>query len=285
MTGSALAGATAAGGGAVALKVFSFMSTTKIMAGVAGLVVVAATAITLRQQQTNADLREQIGVLRRETATEVSLREENRRVLAAQTAAREVAAAEHNELVRMRAEKEAYLKAVAARGAGGARAGGGPAAGGAPMANATLAPGMVSTEYMANVGRTTPNAAAQTIAWGLRQADYNAVAGVLMFDPSEREKLEAFIATLPEKARAQYGTPEQIVALVMAGSPKPIAAVQQLSRTQPDADTEIHVVQWQYQTGKVQQNELKFHREADGWKQVVAPAMVDRVIAYLKAKQ
>lgn len=285
VTGSALSGATVAGGGAVALKVFSFMSTTKIMAGVTGLVIVAATAITLKQEHVNTDLREQVATLRRANATVADVREENRRVLAAQTVARDTAAAEHDELVKLRAEKAAYLKAVEARQAAQGRAGGGPAVTGAKGESSSLAPGMVSTEFMANVGRATPSAAAQTIAWGLREADYNAVAGALMFDPPDREKLEAFIATLPEKMRTQYGTPEQIVALVMAGSPKPIAAVQLLGRSQPDADTEIHRVQWQYQTGEVQQNELKFHREADGWKQVVAPAMVDRVITFLKAKE
>ena len=61
--------------------------------------------------------------------------------------------------------------------------------------------------------------------------------------------------------------------------------MQLLSRTQPDPETEVQIVQWQYQTGEVQQNEIKFHRDADGWKQVVAPALVDRVIAYFQGKK
>lgn len=285
VTSGALAGAATAGGSAVALKILSFMSTTKILAGVASLAVLAATAITLRQQQTNTDLRAQVSALHQDAATLTALREENHRLLAAQTAAQDTAVAEHNELVQLRAEKAAFLKAIADRKAAAARAGEAAAGGRTATGNGTLAPGMVSVDLMANVGRATPTGAAQTIAWALQRADYKAVAGVLAFEPAEREKLEAFIATLPESLRAQYGTPEQIVALVMAGTPKPLAGVQLLSRTQPDPDTELHVVQWQYQSGDVQQDTLKFHREADGWKQVVSPTMVNRVIGYLKAKQ
>ena len=138
---------------------------------------------------------------------------------------------------------------------------------------------------MANVGRATPSAAAQPIAWALQAADSNAAAGAFAFNPPERARMEAFIAPLPEKMRADDGTPEQIVALVMAGRPQPIAGVQMLSKTQPDSDTELQRVPWQYQNGEVRQDELKFRREADGWKQVVAPALVERVIAFLKAQQ
>jgi hypothetical protein len=143
---------------------------------------------------------------------------------------------------------------------------------------------MVSVELMNNVGNATPSAAAQSIAWGLQHADYKAVAKLLEFDPAERQKLETFIATLPADLRAQYGTPEEVVALGVAGSPRPNSGVQLLRHSQPDPNTEVQVVQWQYQNGEVVQNEIKFHREGDGWKQVMSAATVDRVIGYLKGK-
>jgi hypothetical protein len=46
----------------------------------------------------------------------------------------------------------------------------------------------------------------------------------------------------------------------------------------------LHSVQIQYQSGEVREDETKYRRSADGWQQVISPALVDRVIAYFKAK-
>jgi RNA polymerase sigma factor (sigma-70 family) len=279
VTGTALASAsTAALGGTVALKMLSFMSTAKLTLGIVGVVAVAATAIAIRQYQTTAQLRTEVAALREQTSALAASRAETRRVTEEMTD-------EHAELVRLRAEKEAFMKAVAAQKTSTARASSGTAPVRAASAGETLAPGMVSVDLMANVGRATPTAAAQTMMWAMQRGDIKTVASVIELAPPERAKLETFIATLPDKVRTDYGTPEDLLAFVMSGSPRPIAGVQLLSQTQPDADTEIHRVQMQYQNGEVRQDEIKFRREADGWKQVVSPAVVDRVIGYLSAKR
>ncbi|MCX6951613.1 MAG: hypothetical protein NTV51_05450 [Verrucomicrobia bacterium] len=254
------------------------------MVGVTGLVLVAATAVTLRQQQANEELRTQVTVLQSEATATTRLREESRRQVATRTQEEGVAAAEHAELVKLRAEKAAYLKAVEARAWAG-HAAGGAGGGRAAAENGALAPGMLPIEAMTDVGRATPSAAAQTMLWALQRGDVKGAATVLEFAPAERAKLEGFIATLPENIRQEYGTPEQMIAFVMSGSPKPIAGVQLLTKTQPDADTEIHRVQVQYKNGEVRQDDITFRREADGWKQVVSPRTVDGVIAYFKGKQ
>ena len=279
VTGIALAGvSTTALGSTVALKTLSFMSTAKLTLGIVGVVAVAATAIAIRQFQTTAQLRTEVAALREQTSALAALRAETRRITEEKTD-------EHAELVRLRAEKEAFIKTVAAQKTSTARASSGTAPVRAAGAREALAPGMVSVEMMANVGRATPTAAAQTMMWAMQRGDTKTVASVLEFEPPERAKLEAFMATLPEKVRTDYGTPEELIAFVMSGSPRPIVGVQLLSQTQPDADTEMHRVQMQYQNGEVRQDEIKFRREADGWKQVVSPAVVDRVIGYLSAKR
>ena len=286
ITSGALAGASATGGGLAAVKLFGFMSTTKIMVGITGLVVVAATTLTLRQQQATEELRTELATLRAEggPAAMAALREENRRLVAARTEERAAAEGEHAELVKIRAEREAYIKAVAAKAAA-ARHSAEAAGGRAPAEAGGLAPGMLSIDVMSDVGRATPSAAAQTMLWALQRGDVKNAASVLAFEPAERAKLEAFIATLPEKIRQDYGTPEQMIAFVMSGSPKPIAGVQLLSKTQPDADTEVHRVQVQYKSGEIRQDDITFHRGDDGWKQVVSAPTVDHVIEYFKGKQ
>lgn len=282
----ALAGASAVTGG-VAVKVLSFMSTTKIMVGVAGLIAVAATTIAVRQQQTNEELRTQLATLRADAvAATTTLRTENQRLVATRTGEQTAAtaAAEHEELMKMRAEKAAYLKAAAAKAAA-IRAAAEAAGGHVPTEKPQLGPGMLPVEAMADVGRASPSAAAQTMLWALQRGDVKDAAAVLAFEPADRAKLEAFIATLPEKFRQDYSTPEQVMAFVMSGSPRPIAGVQLLNTTQPDATTEVHHVQVQYQNGEVKQDDVTFKKDPDGWKQLVATPTVDRVIAYFKGKQ
>ncbi|HVS51808.1 MAG TPA: sigma-70 family RNA polymerase sigma factor [Opitutaceae bacterium] len=280
VTGGALASATSVGAAGAALKIFHFMSTTKISLGIAGAVAVAATMITLQQRRTNEALRGELLASRQQVAALTQLRAENQKLAAERTSIEDGARAEHEELLQLRAAREAFRQRQAA-----AAARGGASASGATVApGGGAAPGMTSIELMQDVGSATPSATAQSIAWGLQHAEFKRVAELLAFAPADREKLAAFIASLPDDTRAKYGTPEQIVALAMAGSPRPIAAVQLLKRDQPDPNTEVQTVQWQYQDGAVQQNELKFSRDGDGWKQVVSSATVDRVIAFLKSK-
>ena len=108
---------------------------------------------------------------------------------------------------------------------------------------------------------------------------------MLAFEPAEKDKLKDFIDTLPENIHDQYSTPAKLIAFAMAGTPKPITGVQLLSETQSDDYTSIQHVRLQYKNGEVREDDIKFHRDVDGWKEVVSAASVDRVIAYLKKKQ
>jgi RNA polymerase sigma factor (sigma-70 family) len=283
ITSVAQAGAGATGGAVAAAKIFTYMSTTKIMAGVAGIIAVAATAITWQQRQANAELRSEMGTLRQQTAAQVaSLRAENERVVAEKRAQEDAANAEHIELTQLRAARDAFRKRQAqSASVQPATSSGGNAA--APADG--LKPGMVSVDALQNVGRNTPRAAAQTMMSAAQHGDTELAASCLAFDPAERAKLEAFIASLPEDQRAKFGTPELMMASVISGSPKPIAGVQLLKETNPDADTAVQEVQIQYQSGEVRQDEIKFRRDPDGWKQVVSPTTVDHVIAYFKGRQ
>jgi RNA polymerase sigma factor (sigma-70 family) len=281
VTGAALSSAATTSGGVAAVKILSFMSTTKIAAGVAGIVAIAAATFAVRQQKAVADLRTEMSALREQATTTAALREENRKLATEVVAVRDTAAAEHNELVKMRAEREAFLKTLAAKSSSIPRVDR-PSTPEGPGDNTVRTSVMTPMDLMANVGRATPSATAQTIAWGLQHADYKTVAEALVFEPADRAKLEALIAGLPEAARAKYNTPEEIVALIMAGASKPIAGVQMLSREQPNPDTEIHHAEWQYQDGELRKADITFHRDGENWKQVVSATTVDRVIAYVK---
>jgi RNA polymerase sigma factor (sigma-70 family) len=284
VTHAVLAGsAVAAGGGVlVAAKTLTFMSTSKVLIGITSALVLSATAITWQQRQANTELHREIAALRQETDTQLAgLRAENERILAEKKAGEASATAEHVELLQLRAAREAFRQRTA-KAAAVASVPAPAATSAAP--DGTLQPGMVSVDVLQNVGRATPRAAAQTMMSAAQHGDTELAASCLAFEPAERAKLETFLAALPDDVRAKYGTPEQLMAAVISGSPKPIAGVQLLSETQPDADTAVQTVQIQYASGEVRQDEVKFHRDATGWKEVVSTATVDRVIAYFQGK-
>lgn len=289
VTSGALASTAVTSGGVVAAaKVFTFMSTAKIMVGVTGIVVVAATALVMRQQQTTEALRTEIATLRADSGGVVALKAENQRLVEARKTELASAQIEHDELVKLREAREAFRKQLAQRreaaggGAGATGAGGGGAVGGGD--NSTP-PGMVSVDVMQNVGNSTPTATAETLVWAMQHGDVKRAAEMLTLGAAEKEKLAAFIQTMPEKMREDYGTPEQLIAFMLSGSPKPMGSVQLLGKDQISPNEEVQHVQVQFQDGDFRRDDVHFLRDGSGWKQLVSPTTVDRVIAYFKGKQ
>jgi len=266
---------------AITGKIISIMSTTKIIAGTAGIISVAATFLTWHQWQSNAELNSEVSALRKQTA---ALQSENQQLAAKQKSIDENTRAEHAELMQLHANKGIILnqssdtttaeqknKNVNASGSVSAR---------------TAPTEMMSVDLAAKkAGRETPTNTARTLLWYLQGGDVKHAAELLAFEPPEKEKLKDFIDTLPKDLQDEYGTPSKLIAFVMSGSPKPLANVQLISETQPDDYTTVQHVKLEYKNGEVREDDLKFHRDVDGWKQVVSPASVDRVITYLKRKQ
>jgi RNA polymerase sigma factor (sigma-70 family) len=258
---------------ATTTKTLALMTTTKFILGAGGLLLITAAAITWQQRQTNVELRKQI----------TSLRVENQKAVAERKSAEDVTRAEHAELLRLRATKGILDKQPAAPTT--TNQSDTTAKAGAPSTNTPAMTEMVSMNLAAKKsGRETPTDAARTLLWYLQGGDIKHAADLLAFEPAEKDKLKDFIDTLPENIQDQYSTPAKLIAFAMAGTPKPITGVQLLSETQPDDYTSIQHVRLQYKNGEVREDDIKFHRDVDGWKEVVSAANVDRVIAYLKKK-
>jgi RNA polymerase sigma factor (sigma-70 family) len=272
-TASALAAATTTGG---AIALLRLMSLTKLKIGIAAALVAAGATGIVLQQKTNTALRDEIEGLRQQNSENAGLREENRRL--AQTAAEVTALREeHAELVRLRNELDALKKQAPAPASAPV-----VKSGATPAGEKTPASGLVPVESMHNVGNATPRAAGQTEAWAIQRGDIDTAASLIMFGPEDRAKMEALVAALPENLRADYGTPERLMAMVMAGTPRPIAAVQVLDESEQGPDDFVQHIQLKYSDGRERQDELQFHREADGWHRVMSSALVDRVVTALK---
>ena len=252
------------------------MSMTSLRTGFAVALVVASAGAGFVLWQANSRLQESVDALQHQQ----QIAEREKRDLAGQLAASaKMTQAEHEELLRLRSEVETLRRNQTTT-----QAAPGPANGGSATAPSTpsVSNRTIPVEVMGNVGRATPRAAGQTEAWAVQHGDVDTAASLLTFAPEERAKLEAVIAALPENLREQYGTPERLMAMVMAGTPRPIAGVQILQEKEQGPDDYVQQVQLKYADGRTRDDELTFHRDADGWKRVVSPASVDRVITALK---
>jgi len=137
-------------------------------------------------------------------------------------------------------------------------------------------------ETLVDAGQGSPRAAFETQLWAAHGGDVEREAKTLVLGPKARAKMEALMPTLPASLRSEYTTPEQVMAYVLAGSPRPISAVQVLSETRQDADTVILHAAWRHEgSAEVITNDVRFQRSPDGWRLVIPPSLVDRAANYL----
>ena len=84
-----------------------------------------------------------------------------------------------------------------------------------PPENSILETQVRASEWR-NAGTATPVATLETVLWAAAGGDVDRLASLLVFDPGVRARAETLLAGLPEKARAEYGTPERLIAALTA---------------------------------------------------------------------
>ncbi len=257
--------------------------------GVAGLVLTAGMAVTLvLQYQTNARLRSEIEALQQQTQELNRLSEENQKLQARMVDPQELERLrqEHSELLRLRGQaavmraREAELAQVQAENRQlKSQAPKGPANPGAPK---PLAPSPsdaphLPAEAWANVGFATPAAAFQTLNWAILHRDTNALANALIWtDEPTRLKAEATFAATPEAFRARYGSLDGFMQSSFLGTPNGAGfrIINQVDR----GDMSVLAVERDTSDGGVKTSRVQFQREGDGYRQIIAPGMADKLI-------
>jgi RNA polymerase sigma factor (sigma-70 family) len=241
--------------------VLTFMSISKLQVAIAlGVAVFGATALVYQQRAKDETLRAQAVMLQKIAAENARLQDQNARLT--KTAASAEAAS---------ASSAAKPALTQPRTAGSAAAAGVP-----------LAAGLVAVETLGNAGRASARAAFATQLWAARTGDIALEATAITFGPEARARLEALAATLPDAMKAEYDTPEKLMAFMLAGSPHPVGGMQVLGETDVDADDVTLQTEWQHTDDPVvHQTDANFHQEADGWKLVVPVGLVKRASAYL----
>lgn len=206
-----------------------------------------------------AQLRLQLDSLQRQTDELARLRQEHDRLLRLQPSA--------DELARLRRAAAASDQPAPLTAESSAEA--------TPAPWHALQPGLwAPAADWKNRGRRTPESALETMLWASAGGDLAALKETLQLDAASRTKIAALLADLPESVRQQYASPEDLLALVVAGN-VPLESAQLVARQQTGDDDVIEYVRLKNPAGETRQIHLTLHRSPDGWKLQVPAATVN----------
>jgi RNA polymerase sigma factor (sigma-70 family) len=253
ITGAALAAGSKA-------ATATLMTLTKLQVSAAAAVAVLGAAGLAIQHRANANLEAQVAQLQPLIAENAHLQDENRALTKA-------------------SPSKAVGLTASANPPGASRSAGAAAD---PRQVVPLANGLTPVETLGNAGRATPRSTFATQLWAARTGDIALEASTLAFGAEARAKLEAVEAGLPEAMRAEYDTPEKLMAYMLAGSPHPVGGMEVLGEVDVDANDVTLQTEWQHVDDSViHQSEINLQQNADGWKMVVPLTLVNRASAYL----
>lgn len=202
-----------------------------------------------------------LATARRENLGLLRLRDENRRLEAARLTPAE----------RSRLEASRYeAKAARARLLELQHAIGADERGSDP--SATRLP--VPVEAWSYAGRESPRAALKSVLWAASHADVETLASLLGFSPEVRKRAEALYAQLPTDSQQEYGSPERVVATLLAGCfPKDASAMSLLNETNFTAATVVEM-RLDRSDGASRTNHFLLQPAQDGWRLMVPSSVM-----------
>ena len=149
----------------------------------------------------------------------------------------------------------------------------------------TVATKLTASEALRNAGRLTPEAATETVLWAAYGGDVDALSNSFVFTPTAREKAAAWFAALPADTRQQYGSPEKVIALMIAKDAAGLTGMQVLGQKEIAPDNVGVRVRFASADGKTKDDNLLMRRVDDGWRMVVPDNAVEKFARQLAGKR
>jgi hypothetical protein len=118
-------------------------------------------------------------------------------------------------------------------------------------------------------GNATPRDALLSVLWAASRGDVDTLAGLIGFAPDVRREAEAMFESLPAQARADYGSPEKVVATLLSGTfPKDASAASIVGTDEADDEASIDM-RVSRSDGQSRANSFRLGHAADGWRLLV----------------
>lgn len=249
----------------------------KFLLGLVSFGLVLGAGAFFLQRESNQELRAEIATLRAEVQQLAKQREAARleesqvaNHVAVVTPESGAAAEQRAELAKLREELTALRKSTqeTARVAQAAQQ--------AARGESPVPLKLTSAAELKNVGRATASAAVETVLAAAYGGDVETLASSIVLEPSAQTKAEALFARLPEASRAQYGSPDKLVALMLAKDAAALTGMQVLG--QRDINSEVIGVRVRLATddGKTKEQGLGFRKTSDGLRMIIPDDVVDK---------
>ena len=147
--------------------------------------------------------------------------------------------------------------------------------------SAKESPSAVATDLkpaseLKNVGRGTPAASTETALWAAFGGDVDTLAGSFVFSPSARAKADAWFAGLSESSRKEYGSPEKVIALLIARDAAYLSGMQILGEKAISANDVGLRVRIASGEDRVKDETFVMRRVQNDWKMVLPDATVEK---------
>lgn len=256
---------------------------SKIIGGLGAVALVAAGAAIWIQHEDNATLRSELALLREEVR-EAAVTASSRRVVSAlptATVEREGAAGERvagsgtefaklrEEIAGLKKNTEQVVEFVQMAQAAVAMKEMSAANNGVPEK-------IIPAGELKNLGKATPEAAVQTTLWAATGGDVDVLANGLVFTPAGRAKADAWFATLSDSTRQQYGSPEKIIALMVAKEAAGLSGMQVIGQKEISPSDVGVRVRFANNDGQTKDDNLIMHRANDGWRLLLSDTVVQK---------
>ncbi len=114
--------------------------------------------------------------------------------------------------------------------------------------------------------RLTPETTIQSVIRAIAGGEAAELADLISFDPEAQDEADGFFASLPEDLQTQFGSPQALVAHIMAAKTRVIdsmPAVDALARNGPDHASLR--VRWSRDNGAPRTANFELERAGDGW--------------------
>ena len=243
----------------------------KVLMSVVGFAAVLGVGGFL-QQQNLADLRDEITVLRMDVQRISRQRDPTRRQ---EMRVGEVAAVnlengatdEHQaELMKLRDEVAELKKTIqeASRFAQAARG------------ESPIPVKLIPAGELKNAGRATVPAAVETFLWAAVGGDVEVVANSILLDPAAQAKAQELFARLPDAMQAQYRSPDNLVALMLAKDAAALSGMQVLGQRDLSADVVGVRVRLANDAGQTKEQGLAFQKTSGGLLLKISVNTVDK---------
>lgn len=250
---------------------------SKAIAFVGGAAVVVAAAAVGLQQQENRALRREVALLRTEVqmmAQSAPRAADGGTHVVREAVRREAPTGASDELGTLREEIAALRKSTQALNKFAEMAQAAQAAKELEKSGGGVATKLVPVTQWKNAGRGSPEASVETALWAANGGDVDTLRGMLAFTDSARAKADAWFAGLSENVRREYGSAENVIALMIARDAAGLTGMQVLGTkevTPNDVGVRIRFAA----DDKTKDDTFLMHRGADGWRLLLPDQAVE----------